>query len=450
MTRNRQDGLYLLLVGAAILVVVGAAMHFMATNSMKDLRGIYNATQVVLEHRDPYRANIETGVDRGLGEINSPNPGAPNHIAPLFVYLPSSIIWILPFAVLPWGPAQLLWTILFTVSIVLAAFLTWEVGAKYAPRLSGGLICILLANCIVVFHNGNPAGIAVGICVIGVWCIINDRFVPAGILCLAVSLAIKPHDSGLVWLCFLLAGGNLRRRSLQTFAVTILLSIPAFFWIWQVAPHWIPEVRSNLSEMSSRGGLTDPGPTGVFNLGAEPIIDLQGSVSFLRDDPGVYNPISYAICATLLLIWSIAMLRSKSSRDNIWFALAFAAATTILLGYHRPYDAKLLLLTVPACAILWSEGGNARWLALVMSTLGMVFTAEIPLAVIGILAGKMPVDNQGLAEKLLTVVITRPASPILLAMAIFYLWAYMTRTERSRSATGRESTSFSVVAPNAS
>ena len=60
------------------------------------------------------------------------------------------------------------------------------------------------------------------------------------------------------------------------------------------------------------------------------------------------------------------------------------------------------------------------------------------------------IDNQGLAEKLLTVVITRPASPILLAMAIFYLWAYMTRTERSRSATGRESTSFSVVAPNAS
>ena len=59
------------------------------------------------------------------------------------------------------------------------------------------------------------------------------------------------------------------------------------------------------------------------------------------------NPISYAICATLLFIWSIAMLRSKSSRDNIWFALAFAAATTILLGYHRPYDAKLLLLTVP-------------------------------------------------------------------------------------------------------
>ena len=49
----------------------------------------------------------------------------------------------------------------------------------------------------------------------------------AGILCMAVSLAIKPHDSGLVWFYFLLAGGVYRKRALQTLAVTVLLALPA-------------------------------------------------------------------------------------------------------------------------------------------------------------------------------------------------------------------------------
>jgi len=30
----------------------------------------------------------------------------------------------------------------------------------------------------------------------------------------------------------------------------------------------------------------------------------------------------------------------------------------MLVTYHRPFDAKLLLLAVPACAMLWAEGGR--------------------------------------------------------------------------------------------
>ena len=34
-------------------------------------------------------------------------------------------------------------------------------------------------------------------------------------MCLAISLMLKPHDAGLVWLYFLLAGGIYRKRALQ-------------------------------------------------------------------------------------------------------------------------------------------------------------------------------------------------------------------------------------------
>ena len=61
---------------------------------------------------------------------------------------------------------------------------------------------------------------------VAVWCFIRERFVPAGILCLAVSLAVKPQDAGLVWLYFLLVGGVYPKRALQTLVAMLALGLP--------------------------------------------------------------------------------------------------------------------------------------------------------------------------------------------------------------------------------
>lgn len=433
MTKNQQDGLLLLLLGIAILAVVGCAFHFMLTNSMDDFRGVYNATQSMLEHRDPYRVNTLDDMHREFGDKNLPGVGVPNRSVPLYVYLPLSTSIFVPFALLPWKVAEVLWTICFAVCMILAAYLVWDVSAVYAPRISGGLICILLSNCVVVFANGNPAGLAVALSVIGAWCFVSERFVPVGMICLALSLIIKPHDSGLVWLCFLLTGGAYRKRSILTFALVVLLGLPTLFWMGLVSPHWIVELRANLAALGGHGGLSDPGPAGPFSLSVQPIIDLQAGVAYLRDDPGLYSLIAYAICSALALIWSIGALRVPASRNQLWFEIAFASVLTMLVTYHRPYDAKLLLLTVPACAILWSEGGMTGWMALVIGTLGMVFTGEIPLAAMGALASKLGVGKGGFSERLLTVAIARPASLVLLVMGVFYLWVYLKRSGEAKN-----------------
>ena len=63
-------------------------------------------------------------------------------------------------------------------------------------------------------HNasviGNALGLVISLCLIAVWCIVEERFAAGGVLCLAVCLMIKPHDAALVWLYFLLAGGTYR------------------------------------------------------------------------------------------------------------------------------------------------------------------------------------------------------------------------------------------------
>jgi hypothetical protein len=247
----------------------------------------------------------------------------------------------------------------------------------------------------------------------------------AGILCMAVSLAIKPHDAGLVWLYFLLAGGVHRKRALQTVAVTAMLALSAILWVSHVAPHWMQDWHSNMTFISARGGLNDPGPTAVVANTFAKVISLQAIFSVFRDDPQFYNPASYLVCGPLLLVWLVTTLRSRSSQEKAWLALAAIVPLTLLVTYHRVYDAKLLLLTVPACAMLWARGGPIRWIAIVLNAAGVVLCSDIPLIVLEEFTQRLHLSTSVLSGQILTVVLDRPTPDILLIMGIFYLWVYV-------------------------
>jgi hypothetical protein len=345
----------------------------------------------------------------------------------LYVNVPTTFIFVAPFAVLPWEAAHLLWLMVTAGFLILAALLTWNLGARYAPNVSLLLLCILLANCEMIFDGGNTAGIAVSLCVVAVWCFLRERFVLAGVLCLAASLAIKPHDAGLVWLYFLLAGGACRKRALQTLLVTAALGLAAILWVSHVAPHWIADWQSNISAISAHGGINEPSLDAITGRTPGMIIDLQAAMSVFRNDPRIYNAVSYMICGALLLVWSIYTLRTSFSQRRAWMALAAVVPLTMLVTYHRPWDAKLLLLTIPACAMLWAEGRPIRWIALLVSTAGIVLTADIPLTILLILTKYMQISAVGLCGQIRTLLLMEPTPLILLAMSIFYLWIYVQR-----------------------
>ena len=63
--------------------------------------------------------------------------------------------------------------------------------------------------------------------------------------------------------------------------------------------------------------------------------------------------------------------------------------------YHRPYDAKLLLLAVPACAALWAQGGVRRWLGLVTTSAAILVTSDFPSALLVALGRRLPTDPVG-------------------------------------------------------
>ncbi|MGA8671796.1 MAG: hypothetical protein WB679_18080, partial [Terracidiphilus sp.] len=171
----------------------------------------------------------------------------------------------------------------------------------------------------------------------------RERLEYIGVLCFAISLMLKPHDSGLIWLYFLLAGGVLRRRAWQILLVVTILSIPAILWVSYVAPNWPHELQSILAAYSSHGDVNDPGPSSMASHGIGMVISLQAVISVFRDDPRFYNPLTYLVCGALLLAWLVKVVRSPNTPNTAWFALAPIAAFSMLPIYHRIYDARLLL-----------------------------------------------------------------------------------------------------------
>ena len=427
MIARRWIGVAIVAASSGISLLWGLALNRTLAGGLTDFKGIYYPAKCLLQHRDPYkdgeilRVYQEDGGDIPTDPVQS---RVFRRSVGTGVNLPTTFVLAAPFALLSWNAAKILWVALIAVSFSLGAYLVWEKAADYALAPASLLIVLLLANNEVLFLRGNTAGPVIGLCAIAVWCFLEDRYIAAGVLCMALSLAVKPHDTGFVWLYFLIAGGRYRKRALQTLAATAAIAAAAIVWLSIAAPDWIPEMRANLGIISARGDLNDPGVAGMDGRIPDAIVDLQAVVGMVKDDPQVYNAVSYTICGVLLVFWGAKALRPRGSQAQDWMAIAVAAALSMLPTYHRAHDAKLLLLTIPACALIWAGSGLAGWIALLLEGAGLLLIGEVSLAVVLLVTGGLHPSTNTFAGASLNVLLTRPTPIVLLAMTIFFLWAY--------------------------
>jgi hypothetical protein len=303
--------------------------------------------------------------------------------------------------------------------MILASCLIWNIGKDLSPILTGALIGFLLANSFTLAILTNISAVATAFCIIGTWCFIKNKYLLVGVVCLAFSLLVKPQTGGLVWLYFLLAGGVYRKLALQVLFVVGLLGIPAVLWASHISPHWFEEWKSNYAILSLPGAINDPGPSSLRKYNLVVFINLQAAVSVFRDAPRFYNLVSYSIVAPLLVIWGYFSFKAKKTTRNLWLGIAAITPLSLLPLYHHVYDAKILLLTIPACALLCAEG---RKVLPGLTILAFVLTADVPL----VMFRRM---FQSLQVPVLEVF---PIPLTLLALGIGYLWVYA-RVEKESS-----------------
>ena len=310
MGNLRRDGLIWVLLCIGIAIPWGVSIAH-GGRAWMDFRSVYAGSRCLIHQHNPY--NVGDLEREYLSEDGQRPPAIALKSITIYVNMPTTLVFVAPFAAMSWRPAHILWMLLTGGVLVPAILLMWHAGASHAPRVSTWLACIIALNCATFFAGGNSAGIVVGLCGIAVWCFLQNRFVGIGVLCLALSLAVKPHDAGLVWLYFVLAGGAYRKRAFQSAVITAAIGLAAVLWVSHVAPHWMHDWNANLATISARGGVNNPGPNSFSASAGSSIVDLQAALSVFRDDPHFYNISSYLFCGTLLLVWSIWTLRTRFS-----------------------------------------------------------------------------------------------------------------------------------------
>jgi hypothetical protein len=426
MTRARLDGLQMLVLGSVFFIAIGVMMEITNPLGMTDFEEIYYAARSAAHHSDPYVPDQVAAVYKADNGSLPADTGV-SHTKRLIIFicsnLPTTLFLVAPLAALPWKIAAAIWMMLIATAFIVACFLVWKIGADEAPRIYGGLLCLLLVNSGLFLCAGNTAGLVVSLSVIAVCCFLRDRLVIAGVVCLAIALAMKPHDAGAVWLYFLLVGGVHRKRALQSLALTALIAIAATLWVSHAAPHWYQELHANLQAAMLPGGRDNPGPTTQGGRGIGMIISLQAILSLIRDNATFYNLTAYILCAPLAILWCVKTLRSGFSTRLAWFGLAAISAIAMLPVYHRTYDARLLVLAVPACAMLWKEQRALGRAALLLTIAAIVLTGDIFWIVFFQIT-----HYSGWA----VVFGMFPAPIALLAAGIFYLRVYLKTRAESR------------------
>lgn len=314
----------------------------------RDFKTVYAGSRCLLQGCDPYDSQQLLAVYTAAG--GPANDDGPFH-AHESIYTPSGLALLTPFAALRWQAAEQVWLVFSTGVFLLGALLIAQSCLRISPVASAIGIGFLLLTSTTMIMLGQPSQLTIGFCAIGTWCLLEDRYPWAGVVCFALSLTLKPHVAGAIWLYFVLCRGRYRRQAFRIFAVTVLICLPGILWasFMPASSHWLHEIQANIAGITARGMPGDPGPA---DPGATSIAGLQTVLSLFRDQAVFYNRTAQAVGLVLLAIWLVPVIRMRVSRERDYFALASIACLSLLPIYHREYDTRILLLTFPAFALL--------------------------------------------------------------------------------------------------
>src|SRR5215471_3451062 len=164
-----KDGLILVLLGALVFLIIGIALRRVSPIEMGDFKVVYYSARCLLYNGDPYLESDVLRIYQAEGRESPSEPILDRKVKTRFFYPPTAFLFTIPFALVGFTAGSMLWTIFLAGSLILAAILAWDIGADYAPVLSGALAGLLLMNSFWLYMVGNASAFAVSLCVIAVW-----------------------------------------------------------------------------------------------------------------------------------------------------------------------------------------------------------------------------------------------------------------------------------------
>jgi hypothetical protein len=362
----RKPDLHLLAFGIAAIVffAIGAARVF---RTSYDLVPVYTGARCLLHGCNPYDTKqLEHQFFAGGGlptELPSWEIDVP-------VYPPSTFLVLAPLALLRFPIARLLWFLLNGCLFVTSAGLIMSLCPGPRRWLATALASSILATSGILLVLGQPGAFSISLVIIGCYLFFRGRLLPLAAFLFMLSLAVKPQIGGLIVVYLLARRIQWRYAAVAlTGALAILLSAGLVLRLHPGSADWTSTLRANLAATLSPGGSADPRPANIEAVGDA---NLQTVTSIFFPSPRTFNAAAYAIFIILLAALITVVLKVNAGQELHLLALAAVSVLSLTPVYHRFYDTRLLLLTVPAVLIVYQKRRLLGALIAVLTLLAVI------------------------------------------------------------------------------
>jgi len=371
-------GVVSLLVAASVEFVARGPVRIEHSQSWNDFISPYIQSRVWIHGEDPYRSeNLvrfwpagttmpdfvrRESADNRLVELRGiPSP-----------YPPTSFVLFAPLALLPWKAALWIWigvSVVAIAAMLLAVASVARIGLCTLPGFWFLALCLGLAPLHTGLATANPAIVGVALAAVSLWFADRGQNAISGLL-IAGSICLKP-PIGVCFLFFYLVG---RRWKIVATAcgVSALIGLVAVGRMSGVP--WFSSYEAVTKYMFAVGSIDD------FTT-ANPIwfqmVNLQGPVFVITHDAEMAKLTALIVGIALLIAWTGLKLSPTRGVGDL-LAVSALSVVSLVPGYHRLYDASLLILPIAWALSFKKEIVSAK----TFLTISLILPFLIPGAVL--------------------------------------------------------------------
>jgi hypothetical protein len=398
-------------VSAIVLFVVGGARVFRASN---DFVPVYTGARCLLHGCNPYdTSQLEQQFFLAGGHATD----LPSWDIDVPVYPPSTFLVLSPLALFPFPAARLIWFLLNGCLFVTATGLILAMCPPSHRWLATALGSLFLLGSAILLVLGQPAIFAISLLVIGIYLFLRGLLLPLGTLLLILSLAVKPQIGGLIVLYLVARRLHWRSAAVAlTGALALLLAAALILQLHPRSAGWLSTLRQNLTATLDTGGSADPRPANPQAIGDT---NLQSLTSIFFLSAREFNLAAYAVFIFLFAAFVLVFRGAPADAESHLLALGALSILSLLPVYHRFYDTRLLLLTIPAVLIVFQKRRFLGATIAVMTALA-VFSVQYRLQMFLFQRDEW---KSVLQNKLLFVLLLRQQNLELLILFCMYLLA---------------------------
>jgi hypothetical protein len=329
---------------------------------------VYAAARAWLSGGNPYEAEPVAAAWRSGGGPSAVDPMA-SRTREVLVYPPTALAVLSPWAALPWAVAAPVWVVgnvaLMGVVILGAAGLAGlrRGSAAWWWMMAGGVWLAPFHTCITL----GQTAILVTACVVGgLVARASGRRGLAGVL-MGIGAAVKPQLAGLF---LVYEAGRLRGKVVVWGGVAVAVLTVIGIGRMEVggAGAWRASWVRNVREFAAGG---DGRPT-ADNPIRHHLVNLHYPLHELTDHRPLVTWAVFGIVGALCAVYAWVDWRARRvGREEVGseelVSLSMVAVATLLVVYHRFYDATVLVLPLAMAVGTMAAGvGRSRWVPLVL------------------------------------------------------------------------------------